>query len=51
MPSYPSKEAEARATKEAAFELARLIYNVYKNPAENGIIEDGRNETNEEESD
>ena len=38
------------SAKEAAQALARLIYDVYKHPEENGIIINGQNETNEPDS-
>lgn len=37
------------STADSAMMLAKLIYDVYRNPEENGIIIDGQKETNEHE--
>ena len=46
---FISEDPTETAVKESATALAKLIYSVYKNPEENGIMINGQNETYDEE--
>jgi len=47
---FLSEEPTDADIKESASLLAKLIYDVYKNPEENGIIINGQNKTYDEDN-